>query len=278
MSHTNLSTAIIKSFYSSKLYQEVAQNWHGRSFLYLLVLLLICWVIMAGTITFKANTEMHMFAQKITTMDIPSLHFKKGIASTKATTPYYIKDHASGKTVIIIDTNNKIRNFHHNDATILIQKKSISVKDNTTNKISQYYYSNKMNLDIGPKQIKNFIQSSSKWITPLTFIIILFAGLILAYIYRIIQILIYALIGKLFCLILKRRMFYESLISLSTICITPAIIISTIASICELSFQFETTLYFLILELTFYFLVSMTYLFIAIKANPRSEITVSTQA
>ncbi|MGD9107766.1 MAG: DUF1189 family protein [Gammaproteobacteria bacterium] len=267
MSHTNLFTAMAKSFYSKKLYQETAQSWGGRSFLYLLILLLICWVIISGILTFRINTAMHMFAQKIVTSDLPTINFKAGIASTKATTPYYIKDPTSGKAVIIIDTNNKVRDFHKSTATIMIQKKAILIKDNSANKISQYYYPQAMNMDIGPTQINSFILRFGKWITPLVFIGIWFIGLIIAYAYRIIQILIYALIGMLFCLILKRKLPYEALMGLSIICITPAIIISTIAFIFSFSFPLQNI---------FYFLLSMVYLFIAIKANPKSAITVST--
>ncbi|MGD9152865.1 MAG: DUF1189 family protein [Gammaproteobacteria bacterium] len=267
MSHTNLLTAIVKSFYSNKLYRETAQSWHGRSFLYLLVLLLICWVVISGVITFRINTAMHIFAQKIITYDFPTINFKAGIASTKATTPYHIKDPTSGQALIIIDTNNKVRDFHKSSATILIQKKSILIKDNSANKVSQYYYPKQMNMDIGPTQVNSFILQFGKWIMPLIFIGLLFIGLAVAYIYRIIQVLIYALIGMLFCLILKRRIPYESLMSLTIISITPAIIISTIAVMFNFRFPFQNI---------FYFLLSMVYLFIAVKANPKSEITVST--
>lgn len=267
MSRTNLLTAIAKSFYSNRLYQETAQSWHGRSFLYLLVLLLICWIFVSGILTFKANNALYVFAQKIVVSDLPTINFKSGIASTKATTPYYIKNPASGKATIIIDTNNEVRDFHKSTATILIQKTSIFVKDNNANKISQYYYPKEMNMDIGPKQINSFILRFGKWIIPLVFVGLLVIGLVISYIYRVIQILIYALIGKLFCLILKRRLPYEALMSLSIISITPAIIISTIAFVFGFAFPFQ---------LIFYFLLSMIYLFIAIKANPKSEITVST--
>ena len=193
------------------------------------------------------------------TSKLPTINFKSGVASTKATTPYYIKDAVSKKTFIIIDTNNKIRDFYQSKATILIQKRSISIRD-SVGKIEQYHYPKQMTMDIGPKQIQTFLHRSNKWLSPLLFVIILFGGLIISYAYRAVQILIYALIGKLFCAILKRELFYESLMSLAIISVTPAIIISTILLIFNISYPFEWLSYFLL---------SMVYLFFIIKANPK---------
>lgn len=259
MARTNLFLSIPKSLYSGTMYREVAEIWHGRSFLYLFLLLFLCWVVIACVFTVKIHIASYNFAQKLSKSTLPTVHFKEGVASTKATTPYYIKDAILKKTIIIIDTNNKITKFHESKATILIQKRSISIKD-SMGKIEQYFYPKKMTTDIGPKQIQAFIYRGSLWIPPLTFIIILFGGLIISYIYRVIQILIYALIGKLFCAILKRDLYYESLMSLAIISVTPAIIISTTLLVFNISYPFE---------FLSYFLLSMIYLFFIIKANPR---------
>jgi len=262
MSRTNILLAIPKSFYSGTMYREVAETWRGRSFLYLLILLFICLVVIAGIFTVKIHAYTYNFAQGLTTSKLPTINFKSGVASTKTTIPYYIKDIVSKKTIIIIDTNNKIRDFHQSKARILIQKRSISVKD-SIGKIEQYFYPKQMTMDIGPKQIQTFLYSSRLWLSPLLFVIILFGGLIISYAYRVIQILIYALIGKLFCAILKRELFYESLMSLAIISITPAIIISTILLVFDISYPFEWVSYFLL---------SMIYLFFIIKANPKKAL------
>lgn len=203
------------------------------------------------------------FAQNLTNSPLPTINFKEGVASTRTATPYYIKTADSGENLIIIDTNNKIRNFHQRKATILIQKKSVSVK-NSLGKIEQYFYPKKMTTNIGPKQIQSFLYKSNKWMPPVIFAITLIAGLIISYIYRVIQALIYALIGKLFCLILKRNLFYGDLINLAIISVTPAIIISTILLIFNLSYPFE---------FLSYFLLTMVYLFITIKASPKDTMT-----
>lgn len=259
---TNLLLAIPKSLYSGSMYREVAQTWHGRSFLYLLLLLFICWIAIASVFTVQIHRNIYNFAQQLSTSKLPTVNFKAGVASTKATTPYYIKNAKSKRSIIIIDTNNKIRDFYQNNATILIQKRSISYKD-SIGKIEQYFYPKKITMDIGPKQIQSFIYRSGAWLSPSIFIMILLGGLIISYIYRAIQILIYALIGKLFCAILKRKLFYESLINLAITSVTPAIIISTILLLFNFSYP---------LEFLSYFLLSMIYLFFAIKANPKKAL------
>lgn len=262
MSRTNLFLSIPKALYSGSLYREVADSWHGRSFLYLLVLLAICWIVIASVFTVQIHTKVCNFAQELNQSNLPAISFKAGIASTKATTPFYIKDAKSKKTIIIIDTKNKIRNFHQLNATVLIQKKSISIKD-SLGKIEQYFYPKKMTTNIGPKQIQSFLHRSGVWLAPLLFAIILLGGLIISYIYRTIQILIYALIGKLFCLILKRELYYESLMSLAIISITPPIIISTILLAFSISYPFE---------LISYFVLAMIYLFFIIKTMPKKSL------
>jgi hypothetical protein len=266
MSRTNLLLAIPKSFYSGSMYREVAETWHGRRFLYLLILLFICWIVIAGVFTVKIHTATYYFAQELTTSKFPTINFKSGVASTKTTTPYYhYIDVKLKKGLIIVDTTDKIRDFHQSKAKILIQKRSIFVKDDM-GKIERYFYPKQITMDIGPKQVQAFLYRSRAWLPPLIFVIILFGGLIISYAYRVIQILIYALIGMLFRAILKRELFYESLMSLAIISITPAIVISTILLIFNISYPFEWLSYFLL---------SMVYLFFIIKANPKKALETS---
>jgi hypothetical protein len=263
MKYTNLLLAIPKSFYSATFYREVAESWHGRSFLYLLILLFICWLVIAGVFASKANHGMRFMAKQATQLQLPIIHFDKGMASTKPAKVFEIKDPDSNKIFLIIDTENKIQDFQKSDALVLIQKHAIFIKQQQTpEKITQYYYPKELTYKLGPSQIQWFFKTLSAWVMPIIFIVLLGFGLLFSYAYRIIQILIYALIGMIFNAILGRKLPYESLMSLSIICITPAIILSTIFAIFFIYFPYEWL---------FYFLLSMVYLFFAIKATPKNQ-------
>lgn len=260
MKKSNLFLAIPRAFYSPNLYREVAQSWHGRSFLYLLILVLICWIVTATALTIRTNKGIYNISQEISQIKIPVIHFKHGIASTTGKKAFHIVAPNSKKSIIIIDTKNTIHNFHKIPGYILIQKHAFFIKDPNQHKITQYYYPKQLTGTIGPTQIQNFITKSKKWIIPILFIAILLIGFCISYTYRVIQILIYALIGMLFSWVLRRKLYYEALMNLAIICITPAMIFGTIFTV------FNIYIPYLYLA---YFLISMVYLVFAIKANPK---------
>ena len=85
---------------------------------------------------------------------------------------------------------------------------------------------------------------------------------LISYLYYLLQSLVFGVIGLSFSSLLKRKLSYGSLVSLSIIAMTPATILNTI-----FFFWLEQINYFLIAT----FLLSIGYLFFAVKVNPSKK-------
>jgi hypothetical protein len=82
--------------------------------------------------------------------------------------------------------------------------------------------------------------------------------LLCIYVYRILQALLYSVIGLLFARINKVQITYGQIVQIMLVAITPAIIISFIQHAFLLTIPFE---------FLFYFILAMGYLFYGIMAN-----------
>jgi hypothetical protein len=95
------------------------------------------------------------------------------------------------------------------------------------------------------------------------------AALLVSYVYRILQVLIYASIGLLFAHLLKAPLEYPELLRLSSVAVTPAIVADTLRSTAGVGSS--------LLWWFFCFLLSMGYLLFAVRANataePRAQVT-----
>ena len=76
-----------------------------------------------------------------------------------------------------------------------------------------------------------------------------------SYVYRIVQVLIYAVIGLLFASLCKTTLSYAALIRLAVVAVTPCIIVGTILSLTDAS-----------IPRFVYLLAALVYLFFAVKS------------
>jgi hypothetical protein len=107
---------------------------------------------------------------------------------------------------------------------------------------------------IDPKLINQYIENMSHYLwLPMFLSFVLFG-----YCYRLLQIFIYALIGKVFAKVGKVSLTYGEIMQIAMVAITPALVVGTIFDFFEIIF---------IHEWLFYFLLSMFYLFYGIIVN-----------
>jgi len=85
---------------------------------------------------------------------------------------------------------------------------------------------------------------------------------IVSFVFRILQLLIYAVIGLLFTKICKTKHSYQTLLRLSVMAITPVIIISTVVEIAAIKIPLQSLLYFI---------AAMGYLFFGVKIVSHKE-------
>jgi hypothetical protein len=243
--------AIFMSFYSRNLYRDVAKNWGGGVFLYLLLLLVICWALLMFRMQPVINQSAEHFANTIVVQLPESINIEKGSAKTAENRPYPIKDPDTHKTVVMIDTSGKYTDLQQTEAQILMTKDTLIYSDNNAIKIQKIPVDIK--LSIKPEYIKEFAVKFAGW----SWIFLFPIFLIGSFLYRFIESLFYAVLGKVFALLTNIEISYIVITKLALVALTPAIVISTLV---------EWYGHWPHNHVLFYFVLSMAYLMFAIGA------------
>ena len=239
----------VLSFFSKKLYIDVARNWKGINFSYLLLLLAICWIptmiqMHVGLADFVNNEAPALVNQ------VPEITITDGRVSIEETQPYYIKDPDSDEPLAIIDTTGQVESLEDSDAVCLLTKTKIMWKKNEFET---------QTVDLS--KVKHFILNSERitgWLhigRKFLVVVIYPFALLGSYAYRIVQALIYAAIGLLFASLCKTALSYAALIRLAVVAVTPCIIVSTIRGLTDTS-----------IPAFLYLVAALVYLFFAVKS------------
>ena len=246
----------VMSFFSKNLYRDVASQWKGTCFVYLLLLLIICWIapiskLNAGLGSFIDNEAPGIISQ------VPVITIANGTASIKESQPYYIKDPETGKILFIIDTTGKITSLAETEATILLTKtEGVVRKSEMETRTFSLAQMEDLTLDQG--LIWKFLTGAKKLLFPLVYPVCILGS----FIFRIIQALIYGVIGMLFALMLHSKRPYDTLLRLAVVAVTPAIIIKTLVNLFGIGIPVPAL---------WYFLIAMGYLFFGVKAASKDD-------
>jgi len=243
--------AIYSSFYSSDLYRDIKDNWGADVLLYLLMVLGICWAVSTVFIQIAINTHYNKFAD-IVAPQLPIITIKKGLVSTPENRPYYIKGE-NNKDFAVIDTSGQVTTLKDTDAQFLLTNHEIMSKNNE-NEIRTRTISESINVEFVPVVVKEQLRK----IVHFAWIIVFPVCLFISFIYRILQAVLYALLGMLFSVLSAASLSYINLLKLSVVAITPSIIIVTILNCFSIQFR---------LMWLVFFVMSMGYVVFAIRAN-----------
>lgn len=239
-----------ESFYSKPLYRKVARRWKGAALGYLLLLLAICLLPEA----LKMQVEISRFARQegaALARQIPDITIRQGEVSTDVATPYFIKDR-DGAPLAIIDLTGRYTSLDHTPARFLLTRNRLIYR--RRGRIKANDLSNVQNFHLNRARAERWLGVARKWLVPTLFPL----GLAFVFLYRIIQALVYALIGVLLARPLKVSLDYLTLLRLAIVAVTPAIIVDTLHSALNL----RTALWGPIC-----FLIAMGYLLFALRCN-----------
>lgn len=251
MAKYNIFQAIVMSFYSKNLYRDVAVNWGGKTFLYLLILLALSWIVFTFEAQRFINAGYATFSAQYVNQ-VPEMTVKDGIVHTPENRPYLIKDTDNNQPVIIIDTSGQYTNLDQTDAKMLVTQKQVIMKKKDETRIINI--SDKFNANLVPEKLNDLIKDfiSYAWIILFIF---LWLG---SFIYRILQAFLYSMIGRLFGSIFKVPLTYGQIVQIAMISITPTIVLASILDFFIIRFPHQ---------LLVYFLLAICYLFYGIVAN-----------
>jgi hypothetical protein len=255
MKQYNLLQAIYMSFYSRKLYQDVAMNWGGKSFLYLLLILALSWIVSVCQIQQHLTVGFNQLTNEIVTQ-IPVLTINKGILSTPENHPYIITDPDSHENIAIIDTSGKYTNLQQVKTGILITKTEI-ISQSHPNESKIDKIPKELTITLVPQTIHHYLQSYIGYSWIFLFIILVLAS----YVYRIIQALLYAVIGKIFSIIANVPITYFQVIQITMVAVTPVIIIASVIDALDIKIQHNMLLCFTL---------AILYMFYGIIVNKKN--------
>jgi hypothetical protein len=246
------------SFYSRSLYQDVGKNWKKISFLYLFLLLSVCLIPVIFKIHSQVSDYLLREAPRIV-KQVPVLTISKGIVTVNEKMPYIIGNPENNKPLIIIDTTGQFTSLSGSDAIALLTKTKLIIKTDSS-EIRLFDLADVDSLRIDQPKLYEWIETFSE-----SFGFILYPiALLVSFLFRIIQALIFAAIGILFARPLKVSLRYQALVSLSIVSMTPAILLDTLYKYVGN----EVPSWWLI-----NFLITISYLFFAVKANTDQEMT-----
>ncbi len=243
---------LVLSFFSQSLYQDVGRNWKGVGFVYLLLLLALSWVpdivkMQLGLTNFLRSDAAGLVRQ------LPRITISKGEVSTEVDTPYFINDPKTGKPAAIIDLTGKITSLEGSEALVLLTKKQLIMKKSTA-ETRVYDLSAVKQFSFDRAWIEGWLQIAGNWFVPALFPF----AVLFSYVYRILQALIYGLIGLLFTKFVKASLDYSATVRLAVMAITPVVLLTALLDFLETQIPFWSLICFFI---------AMGYLFYAVKAN-----------
>jgi len=214
--------ALVLSLFSPDLYRDVAANWRGVGFLYLLLLLALTWipVMYKGHVGFKEFSQTE-FPNMI--RDFPPITITKGVVSSPAPQPYYLRETESGKTFFILDTTGQVTELPPgDDSMILLTKTEVFIRNQRETKI----------VELG-KDFNNYVDRAKlqgwiDWLSSKFFLIFYPLALIGSFIWRMITTVIYAVIGLIFNSMYKKNLTFGALMRLAAVSTSAVIYIDTV--------------------------------------------------
>ncbi|VVC75887.1 hypothetical protein AQUSIP_11880 [Aquicella siphonis] len=253
MQQYNILRAIYMSFYSRNLYRDVANNWGGKAFLYLFILVVLTSIYFTYTIQRDLNQGYQATYINIIKPQVPVITVENGKVITPENRPYFIIDPETHTNYAVIDTSGQYTSIEQAKSLILVTEKEV-IMQSREDETKTYKVPADAKESFDPVKINDFIQKfiSYLWIPIFIFMVVL------AYLYRILQALLYSILGKLFALIFSVKLSYWQIVQIMMVAITPAIVLAEIHHGLRVSIAHEMLLYFLL---------GIVYLFYGIISN-----------
>ena len=252
MTKYNFINSLYLSFYSVSLYQDVAKNWKGRCFGYLLFILCLFWIPEVSRIHTDVSAFFSAEAPKYL-KQMPAITISQGKVSINEKVPYFIFTPATNKPFAIIDTSGQISSLERTTASLLVTDSKLIIKKDSTD-FQVFDLEGIDRLIVDQKVLNDWIGGFIS-----IFPVILFPFLLLySFLYHIIQVFLSAGIGVLFAKKLQTDLTYKTLIRLSAVSFTPAIMLQIIHAVFDIPFPYRAPISFLI---------SLGYLYYAVGSN-----------
>jgi len=252
MKQYGLWRALWMSFYSPGLYRDVVVNWGGYAILYLLLIITLAWIPLTYQMQKAINYNYATYSREIVEQ-IPIIHINNGIISTPSKRPYLINHPVSNKRIAVIDTTGKFKTLDDANAQVLLTDVEV-ITQTKPYEIRKTAIPDNLTMVINPNYIDSIFKQylSYLWMIMVPFLILI------TFVYRFIQVLIYSILGKLFSVIISADLSYGQIMSITMVALTPAMFFSTACYFFDIEFPYQ---------FFSYAFITMCYLWFGITVN-----------
>jgi len=251
------------SYYAGEIYEDVGCNWRGPGFRYLFLLLTITWIPVVIMISNQFDDWVDKNLPGIIEQ-APEITIEDGKLSTTPSKPFVIDEPSTGKPFIIIDVTGKYTSLEGVEAQFLLLEDRLLFRLETGEIQEAPVFQDVDETVVFNEDVLYQLFDFLKAVLP--FVLFPFA-VIVSFIYRIVQVCVYAYIGTFFAQYVNTEISYETLLRLSAVSITPAVAIDTLNILMDGALPIPY-FYWLLVCL----LLSIGYLFFAIRIYAVAEL------
>ena len=251
MKRYSIFQAPVLAFGSPSFYRDVGRQWKGVAYGYLLLLLIATWIAPMVTMHIGLSEFLDNEAPKIV-KQIPKLTISGGRASIEEPQPYSITEPESGQTIVVIDTTGQITSLDQTDAKVLITATDFIMEKNQF-ETQTFNFAEIDEFVLEQDMINSWLEIARTLAAPILYVMVVLG----AYVFRILQSLVYGCIGLAFASMCNIKLPYGALIRLSVISVTPGIIVDTVLMVMKINVPFAWF---------WYFLAAMMFLLIGVKS------------
>jgi len=221
MKRFSVARAIPLSFFSNDLYRDVAREWRGAGLLYLLL------VTVLAAIPFLVGIQVRLWdferrEASVVLRQIPAISVRHGRVSANVPMPWVIHGR-SGAALAIIDTLGQATELDSTRAVAMLTSNQLILRRNGV-ETRTYDLSRISRFDLDEYKATRWFHRFANWFT-LAFAPFLLVG---SYVYRLIQVLVFAVIALMLAALLKRRFGFAALMRLTAVAITPMLVIDAV--------------------------------------------------
>ncbi|MGE3920509.1 MAG: DUF1189 family protein [Gammaproteobacteria bacterium] len=212
--------AWLYSFFSKKLYVDVANRWRGNGFVYLLLLIML--FIIPQTIFTNNQLRQFVTSNQSALKEMPTITIKNGIVSTPENKAYLLKANPkSTLNFLVIDTTGQYKSLSQADAIFLLTRDQIMFKD-VHGDSKAIHLQKSMNEVFNKDHALNMLSFIKKWGILLVYVPVFFVNFMQNFLFLIIYTLLsYFILSK----VMHANLNYHQSSRLAAVAMSPSIII-----------------------------------------------------
>jgi hypothetical protein len=226
MKRFGLLRAIPMSFYAADLYRDVGRHWKGTGFLYLMLLLAICWIPSAA----RTHLGLRRFAATDVpkmTADLPDISISDGVMSSRPPGRHELRDgdrQGRQETVFIVDDSIDEVPSNLPPDTIMLTRHELGM--NRSNRAERRVF--KLSA-FGDRQftrqgVRAFLSGLQFWVPPVAYLL----GLLGSGIFRVVQACVYGAVAQWLARRKSVTLDFRTALRIATVAVTPVIVLRTL--------------------------------------------------